>query len=1285
MRKSMERKIMLTVLAGTMLFANNIVLAAENSNDMQEKSQIVAGDNYSGLTVGAYVDSPNYPNEKVNAENKTIVVSGGEAFDVYAAVTGGGDAIGNTATMTGGKVAYIGGAATDYDTHGNEKYNESAAAINNKVIMSGGEAKEVAGGEAGKAGKMNGNYVEFSGNAKAQNVYGANGGGIAEGNYVKMTGGTVTGTVYGDEYDPKNEFKGMGVYGAYVIGGEAINNYVEISGGEADSVFGAYSSKNATGNYVKISKDAKVDAGKYGVVGAQTENGDAVNNYVEMTGGSVNYVTGAIVDDGKELSQGNATGNRVIFSGGKAIDVIGADINKGKATENIVTINGGEANYVYGAYSGTKDGIGGTVENNKVVINDGKIGFAVGGAAYQGGSSIGNTVEVNGGIIDNVIRAYDVYGVAGGVSDNGKVQDNKVIIQKDANVTSDVFGGRSETGNVNNNSVIIDVSINGNVYGGYTSDEAINNYVEISGGSAANVYGAKVVENEGKAGSASGNYVKISGNTQVLDDENENKGDVAGAKIENGDANNNYVEMTGGNVSYVTGAIIESNKGEAKGNANGNGVILSSGKAKDVIGATVENGNATNNYVKISGNAEVDGQYGVAGAATRNGDVVNNYVEMTDGNVNYVVGAFVESHNGISKGNAVGNSVIFSGGKAVDVTGAEVVTGNAENNTVTVNGGETYSVHGAYSRADGEKGGDVKGNTVIINGGKIGYIMGGAAYSGGNAINNTVEVKGGEIGTLDYPFEAIIGGESDSGNVQNNEVVIHEGVTVNGDVYGGISTNGNVIGNKVVIMGAVKGAVYAGAIDVAGYAMSAAENNNGAVIKNNIVQIIGNADISGANIYGANQKGEGNVLEIGKAGDDNGAWSGSVNSIGGFDEVKMVNVKWDGETAIMTVNDVDSSDLRETTLNADGVNFTADSNLKKGDTIKFIAGANDSDVTVKETKVGKFTVSTMYSGIIETNKEGNQIVAGLEVADQNDLLAENRAVAATFVNQGSDLINDSLDTLSRSDEYGVKTFAAVYGNRSKYDVNSDLKINGWSTIVGAGNSKKLADGDLSWGVFYENGSGNYRTYNSFNDEFFRGDGSLVYNGGGAALRYEQNNGVYTEASFRAGMLKSEMTNALKDVNGSYGYKNETTYYGAHIGIGKVISLSENSDLDIYGKFFHTYNEGDDFTLSNGSKYSFDSITSDRLRIGTRLTANKANKLSSYYGLAWEYEFNGDADMTVGNMAAPQQSLQGSSYMAEIGMNYQPSADSPWSFDVSMRGYAGEREGFSGNVQAVYSF
>ena len=285
-------------------------------------------------------------------------------------------------------------------------------------------------------------------------------------------------------------------------------------------------------------------------------------------------------------------------------------------------------------------------------------------------------------------------------------------------------------------------------------------------------------------------------------------------------------------------------------------------------------------------------------------------------------------------------------------------------------------------------------------------------------------------------------------------------------------------------------------------------------------------------------------------------------------------------------------------------------------------------------------------------------INGIHAAKQTKLVAENRAVAAAFINQGTDLISDSLDALSRDDSYGIKTFAAVQGNRSKYDVNSDIKINGWSTIVGVGAENEHNGGDFSWGVFYENGSGNYRTYNDFNNEFFRGDGSLVYNGGGIAARYTNKNGVYTEGSLRAGMLKSDMDNALRDGAGNfYGYESESAYYGAHIGIGKIISLSESSDLDIYGKFFHTYTEGDSFKVAN-DEFEFDSINSDRLRIGARITSNKENKFSTYYGLAYEYEFNGNADMTAQGLKAPTQSLQGSSVMAEVGFNYQPTPTKP---------------------------
>lgn len=423
-------------------------------------------------------------------------------------------------------------------------------------------------------------------------------------------------------------------------------------------------------------------------------------------------------------------------------------------------------------------------------------------------------------------------------------------------------------------------------------------------------------------------------------------------------------------------------------------------------------------------------------------------------------------------------------------------------------------------------------------------------------------------------------------------------------------------------------------------------------------------------------------------------WSGSVKGVYKFNNIDFNKINWVSGGTVLNIKENSEKDvLANTNIKLNKLNFSGGAELTVGESMYIING-KDLGIGTGKGKVdalSNFTagVTIAGTGTAEVASDGNSVkytLTKVKHTDQIDLVAENRAVAAAFVNQGTDLISDSLDTISRDDNYSVKTFAAVHGNRSKYDVNSDIKINGWSTIVGVGNADKFDNGsEFSWGVFYENGSGNYRTYNEFNNEFFRGDGSLVYNGGGIAARYTNKNGVYTEGSLRAGMLKSDMDNALRDGAGNfYGYESESAYYGAHIGVGKIISLSESSDLDVYGKFFHTYTEGDSFKVA-GDKFEFDSINSDRLRIGARITSNKENKFSTYYGLAYEYEFNGDADMTAQGLKAPTQSLQGSSIMAEVGFNYQPTPNSPWSFDLNMRGYTGERQGGSFNVQATYTF
>ena len=598
-------------------------------------------------------------------------------------------------------------------------------------------------------------------------------------------------------------------------------------------------------------------------------------------------------------------------------------------------------------------------------------------------------------------------------------------------------------------------------------------------------------------------------------------------------------------------------------------------------------------------------------------------------------------------------------------------------NQISINGqitdlAENASVYGNHSQNS-----DANYNDVTINNSEISIVYSGWGI---NANSNKVTLNNGSYAGY------VVGGYSNSEKgetTDGNTVTISESTV--GNVYGGYSFYGSANNNIVIIYNSVVGDDYYLFSVIGGYAPQ------GKSATGNIVKIIGKSKIENADIYGGLSDIDNiDVITTGNTLTLDG-WSGSTKSVQNFNSINFDNINWQNDGTVLKITAGAKNDLANTEINLNSI--AGGSKIAVGDTMTLIESSNNVDLGINKDNVKVSDsffagVAAQGTGTATVKDDGSVAftVDTLKTNSQIDLVAENRAVAAAFVNQGTDLISDSLDVLSRDSNYGVKTFAAVHGNRSKYDVNSDIKINGWSTIVGVGNADKFNNGnEFSWGVFYENGSGNYRTFNEFNNEFFRGDGSLVYNGGGIAARYTNKNGVYTEGSLRAGMLKSDMDNALRDGAGNfYGYESESAYYGAHIGIGKIISLSESSDLDIYGKFFHTYTEGDSFKVAN-DEFEFDSINSDRLRIGARITSNKENKFSTYYGLAYEYEFNGDADMTAQGLKAPTQSLQGSSVMAEVGFNYQPTPDSPWSFDLNMRGYAGERQGGSFNVQATYTF
>ncbi len=796
-----------------------------------------------------------------------------------------------------------------------------------------------------------------------------------------------------------------------------------------------------------------------------------------------------------------------------------------------------------------------------------------------------------------------------------------------------VYGNYADTGNSLSGQVIMTGGkVNGIIMGSYlykngTDDNSVvNSKVEISGGEVVSDITGGYLWGNGKV---SENKVIISG------------GEIKGLVI-GGNANGNDVYVTDNEVS-ISGGVIYYNisGGDSLGNVKNNKVIISGGA--EILGDNVFGGygeNAARNEIKIIGGKIQSNLYGADCEEEANENIINIY------------GGEISNKDGI-----------------YSISGARANIAN--NNAVFIYGGninsETYKIFGGDAVQSA-----VNNKVVLDSNSKITVKIISAGNSTlGEIKNNYVEVSNGIV-NANY----ITGG--DGADVQDNVVKIFNG-TINSRIFGGYGDD-KALNNKVYLYGGtITEAVYGGGIDPA---------SSSKEVNNNSIYLYAGANIEQSSLYGSNKTNKdtnGNTLVI------NG-WSGNTKSVENFNEINFSNVKWQDGKTVLNITDTHENVLDNVEVNIDNLTLATGTSVQSGDKMTFIQSNLNTGLALENVNKNEdvsFNQGVAKVGSLKMKLEGetNNLIGeitGVSLNDQTKLVAKNHAVAAAFINQGTDLIADSLDTLSRDGKYGIKTFAAVHGNRSKYDVNSDIKINGWSTIVGVGSENEHNGGDFSWGVFYENGSGNYRTYNEFNNEFFRGDGSLVYNGGGVAARYENAHGVYTEGSLRAGMLKSEMTDALSDGNQKYGYKSESEYYGAHIGIGQIIPLSESSDLDVYGKFFHTYTEGDSFNVA-GDEFEFDSINSDRLRVGARLTTNKENKFSTYYGLAYEYEFNGDAEMRAAGMDAPTQSLQGSSYMAEIGLNYQPTPDSPWSFELNMRGYAGEREGATFNVQATYTF
>lgn len=760
-------------------------------------------------------------------------------------------------------------------------------------------------------------------------------------------------------------------------------------------------------------------------------------------------------------------------------------------------------------------------------------------------------------------------------------------------------------------------------------------------------------------------------------------GSVWAADNIDGTNNNGTINISNGTYGTIWGIQGEYNNIYYSGDNNvaNNGDVIIDGNVvvSQVYGGNSQlngNGNnqeseASNNKVVISNGAIVETAVfgGYATGSLTNGN--NNLTTIASNNKVLIDGAQIkENPNGNLYGNVAQNW---------DSSGTVIASGFQDQPTITIKnnsvvdtvvvGSFAANIFGGTSNITAEYGIISVENSNVnasIYGGRVDrFLTDGTTTVKNNKIiiNNDANVKNLYAGYIDIMQEI----DPDMKvTAQENSVVINGG-NIQGNVYGAYFSNKNI--QNIAL-------------------------NNSIILKNA-------EDLTKANLFGTNLSETMDNAEINSGNDlivD--GWKGKqVNSLNNFNNIKFQNIEWENEGVVIDVlnNNVTSSlkntniDLRDSTTLSGGTKLNVNDYMYFVKTDNGDLGTKVENILVNQNSNGDniFTAGVAFEGTgeVEVEENGNvkYTIKDVKTTDQTDSVGKGSSIAAAFLVTGGDLVVEGLNAMEQDQLFGTKTFAIVEGHDSTFDVADDVKVNGWNGLYGVGNIKELDDGNLSYAAFFENGIANYRTYNSFLGETFRGDGTIVYNGGGLAGRYKKDDGVYAEASLRAGLLKNDMENIFRDGNGIvHSYKTETPYYALHLGVGKYIPVNESTDWDLYTRFYHTYNDGDEFAVS-GDKFDVDSITSDRLRIGARYITNKHNKWSTYYGAAWEYEFNGDADVSVNGKSLDTESLQGSSYFAEIGFNYQKDKTSPWAFEGRMRGYTGVREGISGILRATYSF
>ena len=322
-------------------------------------------------------------------------------------------------------------------------------------------------------------------------------------------------------------------------------------------------------------------------------------------------------------------------------------------------------------------------------------------------------------------------------------------------------------------------------------------------------------------------------------------------------------------------------------------------------------------------------------------------------------------------------------------------------------------------------------------------------------------------------------------------------------------------------------------------------------------------------------------------------------------------------------------------------------------------------------------VWTFDDGGILTGLTGETLAAANSVSTvlpAAKTLAEAFLGSAALVNQGAEFVADNVlaAAVSAAAEGAAQAFGAVHGGTSRYKTGSRVDLD--SLSFAAGTTVKPAPETVFAG-FIEYGSGNSESHVAGT----RGDGDHRYYGLGIALSHGLGNGFSIDGSARFGRAETEFSGSYAVDNATY--ESGALYASAHLGIAWDTEVTESLTAGVYGRWTVSWTDKDEVRLTDsmGSDFALSKTTAHAFRVGTRLTGTARDVFAWRAGLAWEHVADGRAESRLNGLALDVPALKGDTGIAELAASVKPSAQSSWSFEAGVKGYAGDREGVSGNL------